>query len=41
MTLENPRSPDLVPVVMLTDELGGPEDHGLDDSLQPIEGEGL
>ena len=39
--LENPRSPDLVFVVMLTDVLCGPEDHGLDDSLQLVEGETL
>ena len=34
-------SPDLVPVVMLTDVLRGPEDHRLDDQLQLVEGQAL
>ena len=41
LTLENPRSPDLVFVVMLTDVLCGPEDHALDDHLQLVEGQAL
>ena len=34
-------SPDLVPVVMLTDVLRRPEDHRLDDQLQLVEGQAL
>ena len=41
MKLYTPCSPDLVSVVMLTDVLGGPEDHGLYDHLQLVEGEAL